>query len=55
MIDRFYKGIIIGVIFGILLGGGIAWAAARFIWVSDLTGIPYGTSYYNNPVYITSP
>ena len=43
------KKFIAGLIVGIVLGGGIAWAASSIRWV-DNSGVLVGTS--SNPVYV---
>ena len=43
------RNILIGVIIGLLIGGGIAWAAGQFMWV-DGSGYSVGTA--TKPVYV---
>lgn len=45
------KYIAIGFVIGLLMGGGIVWAATSIVWVND-SGAAMGTA--SNPVYITS-
>ena len=43
------KKFIFGLITGLILGGGIAWAATSIVWV-DNNGKALGTA--SNPIYI---
>lgn len=45
------KNIFIGIVIGLALGGGVAWAGGQFTWVFP-NGRPAGTP--NDPVYIQS-
>lgn len=47
-----FKYWIVGLLMGMVIGGGIAWAAGSLIWVDD-SGKALGTT--ANPVYITTP
>lgn len=43
------RNFFIGVMLGMLVGGGIAWAASSIVWVND-AGQAMGTA--SNPIYI---
>ena len=44
------KNFVIGVLVGLILGGGIAWAYSVGVTLQDSTGNVTGTS--SNPIYI---
>jgi len=44
------RNFIFGLLIGLVLGGGIAWAATVYISLQDASGTEFGTE--SNPIYI---